>query len=979
MAGMAMTIRRLFSMFTLSIVLVMSTVGVWQFLDAQKKVEAVVWLEKSNDLVSGVHRTSTEMAVERGLTTSLLAQLNAGAEQDNKWSSINIQQKLVDSHLQNVIHRLDQLIAIQPSKALLKYQQQLYAQLDVLSRQRQQVEQLVNGEEADLTASGWFDSVTENIEMLHSIASVSMLPIEGNIYSYASHPVVQDVLFTLSEYLGRQRALVATLLADKEPLAPATIKTIERYQSISDESYQRFLIFIEHLPDSEQLRPEVAHLQEQMQTFKTLKQRIIAQNKAGQAYSVNADEWFAQATTTIQSVQENSYKLSTHHDRKVSQLGRHAQQAQWFAVMLFVFLVVGFSVAGRMLRKRILTPLSQLRAAAERISQGHLEQPFQHESEDEVGQLGRAFERMRLQLLADQRLRAKHEQELNKLYTAIEQSIVAIIITDQQGKVEYVNQPYLQTTGYQANELLGHPFDILRSEAKSIGHYQALKSNLSSGTSWTGELLNKRKDGSLYWAFASISPVFNAVGEISHYIDIHLDISESKRVAQRLNFVSYYDQTTSLPNRQYLSRHFEQLKQDARIDQPIALVSLTIGKLKQVNDSLGWRIGDQLLRAVGGRLKQQVSTDDLVAHQEGGKFIVLIVTANDQAELSQQADKLVACLSQPFVLDQHTVQLNPKVGVSIYDRTDCQSFECFLNQSNIALHYSEASSVNSVSFYQSDMDETAKHRMQLEGALASATQNNELELYYQPKVDMKTAEVVSVEALLRWFDTDSQTYISPAEFIPIAERNGLIFTLGDWVLEQACLQLLQWQQEQQLLLTVAVNLSVEQLKQPNFLDNTKAILTKTGVSPERIELELTEGVLMEHPEEAMDLLIQLKGMGFKLSIDDFGTGYSSLSYLSRLPVDYLKIDRSFIERITTDISAASIATSIIDLGHRMGLKVVAEGVENAAQLEYLNQNNCDYLQGFYYSRALPADQLIELLTTERRHNRAFGNAMSDPS
>ncbi len=960
-----MKIRTLFSLFTISVIILISAVGFWQFKDGLAKIHAVSWLEKSNNLVTNIHRASGEVAVERGLTASLLAQLSIEPVSSDSWVLVQIQQNLVDSHLENVIQLLDQLIAIAPSSTLINYQEQLYTQLRVLAQHRQQIVKAVNGISSEINTQLWLSESTNVIEVLHGIASVSMLPIEGNIYSYASHPVVQDVLFTLSEYLGRQRAVLVTALADKKPLSAEKIKKIEGYQSIGEESYQRFLIFIEHLKDANKLDPEIEDLKQQMQALTVLSTAIIGQSQSGQAYSVSAKDWFEQATTTIQSVQKNSYKLTELHEQRISMLQSNAEQTRWLVLLVFSFFVVGFAVATQMLRKRVLTPLDKLRYATEEIALNNLEHTFEHYCDDEVGMLGQAFESMRLQLLQDKELRLLHEQERKKLYTAIEQSIVAIVITDQHGTVEYANQPYTQATGYAVADIVGQKIDIWRSEAKSIGHYQELRKNLKMGKSWTGELLNKRKAGGLYWALTSISPVFDEHGEITHYIDIHLDISENKRVAQRLNFVSYYDQTTSLPNRHYLSRHFEKIRKEDNNNNFIALASLTIGKLKQVNDSMGWQVGDQVLREVGTRLKQQVDISDVVAHQEGGKFIVLFLSVTDTDELRELVNEMVKALSQPLVVHHQRVQLNPRAGVSVYTESS-NSFESLLKRSNIALHHAEQSSANSVCFYQSDMDISAKQKMLLEGALSAAIKNNELELYYQPKVNMQTGTVHSVEALLRWYDRDSKTFTPPDVFIPIAESNGLIFSLGDWVLEQACQQILQWKNELQLFLTVAVNLSVEQLKQPDFLIKVKKIVESAGVSPEQLEFELTESVLMENPEQTMGVLVSLKKMGFKLAIDDFGTGYSSLSYLSRLPVDYLKIDRSFIEHITKDVSAAAIATSIIALGHRMGLKVIAEGVETAEQLDYLYQNDCDYMQGYYYSRPLPAGQLIDLLQNKSK-------------
>lgn len=964
-----MKIKTLFSLFTFSLIVLMGAVGLWQIVDGRSKVQAVTWLEKSGQLVSGIHRASAEIAVERGLTSSLIAQINGEPVNADYLLAVKTQQNMVDSHLENVITLLDQLIVIAPSNVLLNYQQQLNDQIHVLTKLRQQVQGMVAAGSTEISTEYWIAEVTHIIEALHSIASVSMLPIEDNIYSYASHPVVQDVLFTLSEYLGRQRAILVAVLTKGDALSTEEIKQLESYQSIINESYQRFLFFVQHIEDRYKSAQDITELQAHIKQFGVLRSIIMTQSQASQTYSVGVEQWFQQATDTILSVQKNAYKLKESHDLRVDMLRQNAEQAQWLVLLVFAFLIVGFSVASHQLRKRILMPLERLRQASEAIASNNLEVSFSHCCNDEVGQLGHAFEAMRLQLATDKKLRLQHEQERKKLYAAIDQSLVAVVITDAHGKVEYANQPYIQTTGYAIEDVVGKTMDIWRLEAKSIVHYQNLRDNLSMGKSWTGEILNKRKGGGLYWALTSISPVFNEAGEVSHYIDIHLDISENKRVAQRLNFISYYDQTTSLPNRQFLLKHFEQIQTGYTPSQMVALVSLSIGRLKQVNDSMGWQVGDQVLREVGLCLKKCVSPNDVVAHQEGGKFAILFTSVLTEDELHQRLDTIINVLAQPLLVDQHQIQLLPSAGVSIYTGA-CRSFENLFKQANIALHYAEQSSIKPHRFFKQEMDASAKEKMALEGALSAAIKNEALEVYYQPKVNMRSGAVYSVEALLRWYDKKNNAFIAPDVFIPVAEENGLIFPLGEWVLEQVCKQIVVWSKQSSTTLTVAVNLSAEQLKHPEFLNNISHILANTGVMAEQIEFELTESVLMENPEQAMNLLSSLKELGFKLAIDDFGTGYSSLSYLSHLPVDYLKIDRSFIENITSDINAATIATSIIALGHRMGLKVIAEGVETAEQLNYLSQYNCDYMQGYYYSRPLPAAQLIEFLHEKHKMQHA---------
>lgn len=963
-----MKIKTLFTLFTFILIFLMGAVGLWQVADSRAKIQAVTWLEKSNQLVNGIHSASAEIAVERGLTSSFLAQASHELVIADYWLAIQAQQSMVDSQLEKVITLLDQLIEIAPSQALLNYQQQLNSQLSVLNDRRQQVLETVTGSSNKISVQLWITEMTYVIEVLHGIASVSMLPIEGNIYSYASYPVVQDVFFTLSEYLGRQRASLAAALTSNAPLSQQEIKQLESYQSVAGEAYNRFLFFIQHIDNEHKSNEEILHLEANMQAFNALKNKVLQQSQNNGTYAVSVEEWFLQATETIQSVQKNSFILKESHEHRINLLRLNAEQEQWLIVLVFILFILGFSVASYMLGKRILVPLAKLKQAANDIALNNLENSFSHCCDDEVGQLGQAFENMRLQLATDKELRMQHEQERKKLYTALDQSIVAVVITDELGRVEYINQPYTQSTGYETDEIVGKTIDIWRLEAKSVGHYQDLINNLKLGKSWTGELLNKRKNGGLYWALTSVSPVFNAQGEVSHYIDIHLDISENKRVAQRLDFISYYDQTTSLPNRRFLSRHFEQIGFQHTNRMPLALASLTIGRLKQINDSMGWQFGDQVLREVGIGLKKQVSVNDIVAHQEGGKFAILLSSFANEAELRQQLENIVTILTQTLVVQNQPIQLSPNIGVGVYSQ-DCHNFETLLKRANIALHYAEQSSVDSLCFFEPEMTVSTKQKMAMEGALCSALKNEELELYYQPKVNIKTGRVYSVEALLRWYDKTNNAFIAPDIFIPLAEENGLIFSLGDWVLEQACKQVVQWGQKLNVL-TVAVNLSAEQLKHPDFLHKVEQILKKTGASAEQIEFELTESVLMENPEQAMNLLSRLKNMGFRLAIDDFGTGYSSLSYLSHLPVDYLKIDRSFIKDITLDVSAATIATSIIALGHRMGLKIIAEGVETKEQLNYLKQYDCDYMQGYYYSRPLPAEQLMELLQ-QTTTTRAF--------
>ncbi|MFY9179934.1 MAG: EAL domain-containing protein, partial [Venatoribacter sp.] len=668
---------------------------------------------------------------------------------------------------------------------------------------------------------------------------------------------------------------------------------------------------------------------------------------------------FAQATTSIQYVENMLAEISKQHDEQIGQL--HHQASLTSALQLTAMLILGLLFGGALylLNNFVLKPIGKLAQASNNIALGQLDIPMAKMANNELGELGQSFERMRLQLKNDLAMRLQNELELKKLNTAIDQSMAAVQITNAQGIVEYSNNQFEKVTGYSSQELVGKKAGIWRSGETKDSTYADLWSTIQRGQVWVGELLNKRKNGEYYWALVSISPVI-VEQKITHFIDIHLDISEHKRVAERLDFISYYDQTTNLPNRQLLARHYEQVQKNY---VKLAIVSISLGRLKQINDSFGWAVGDQVLRIIGQRLKSVVSKNDIVSHLEGGHFALMLCQPHDNNALHIYVQQVIDELNKPINIEKYSLQLIPNAGICV-SQSRSFKFEQVLKNANIALHRAEQSADSSVCIFSNEINLDVQQRVVLEHALRQAIENNQLELHYQPKVEIETGKILSVEALARWFHPDSNKMISPVVFVRLAEENGLINALGDWVLRQACRQLKAWQQQGLNELTMAVNISFEQLRQAGFVHRVEQIINEENVDPQYLEFELTESIFMENPEQAMIIFAELKNMGIKLAIDDFGTGYSSLAYLSRLPVDFLKIDRSFVEEMTVDHRAAAITTSIIALGHRMGLRVIAEGVETAAQLAYLAQHRCDQMQGFYFSRPVPAQGLLKLFEKE---------------
>lgn len=702
-----------------------------------------------------------------------------------------------------------------------------------------------------------------------------------------------------------------------------------------------------------------------MQQFEAQRLSLIQASQAGKPYPLSTDEWFATASHSIQQVILLSLRLEQRFDAQIQALKASAEQARLLIMAGLLVFILCFAWAVYLLRARVLQPLLCLAQSAQQMGAGNLQQAVRCTRDDEVGRLGQAFEQMRLQLLADIEAQKLSAQEFKKLHAAVNQSVAAMLITDAQGKVEYVNPTFCAITGYSESEILGKKAGFWRSDEAQEYKHQELWQTIQEGRVWLGELLNRRKNGELYWALVSVSPVLDDSGEVTHFIDMHLDISEHKRLAQRLDFISYYDQTTGLPNRQYLAREFAKLSHESlRSDASVQLISLSIGRLKHINDSLGWQIGDSVLQEVAKRLKTEAQSLATVAHQEGGKFMLML--HNVSLDITAYTQKLLDSLSQPVVIGHHQLQLIPKAGIASAP-VQWGDFNVLLKHANIALHYAEQAALEGLFVYSSSMNINAQRRLNLESALRQAIKNNELELHYQPKIDMPTGAVVAVEALARWQNRETGEYIAPDVFIPLAEDTGLIFALGEWVFNEACRQAKEFAAQGLPSITIAVNISVEQLKQPDFAQKLAQSLKRAGISAAYLELEITESLFMENPEQALAVLAELKSMGFKLAIDDFGTGYSSLSYLSRLPVDYLKIDRSFVEQVTSDIRAAAIATSIIALGHRMGLKVIAEGIENEAQRAYLMQHQCDEMQGYLFSRPLPAPKLVEFLLMHNEH------------
>ena len=579
-------------------------------------------------------------------------------------------------------------------------------------------------------------------------------------------------------------------------------------------------------------------------------------------------------------------------------------------------------------------------------------------------------------------------EKLHRLSIAVEQSPASVVITDLAARIVYVNPRFTEVTGYSAAEAIGKNPRLLHSNLTPKNTFSELWRTLASGKLWRGEFINQRKNGDIYWEEAQIMPVKNPAGAITHYVAVKTDFTERKQLevrahqlasheaqtlsqltADKLYHLAYYDALTLLPNRQLLqTRLLQALKASALGGDWGAVLLIDLDDFKTVNEALGHDKGDVLLQQVARQLPACVRESDTVARLGGDEFYVLLegLSQNRQgaSEHAQSVAKnILLTLNQTYQLGKNRHHSTVSIGITLFDGTHQDSTDVPMQQAELAMYEAKVAGHNTLRFFDPQMQSVASARAALEMRLREALEQRQFELYYQPQVK-GARDITGVEALVRWMEP-VRGVISPAEFIPLAEETGLILPLGHWVLETACLQLKRWSDQPEFAeLTVAVNVSVRQFHQKDFVDQVLSVLARTGANPERLKLELTESLLVSSVEEVIAKMSVLKEIGVGFSLDDFGTGYSSLSYLKRLPLSQLKIDQGFVRDILVDANDAAIARMVIALAGSMGLSVIAEGVETEAQRTFLEQLGCHDFQGYLFSRPLALDALEAYVRTQ---------------
>jgi diguanylate cyclase (GGDEF)-like protein/PAS domain S-box-containing protein len=549
------------------------------------------------------------------------------------------------------------------------------------------------------------------------------------------------------------------------------------------------------------------------------------------------------------------------------------------------------------------------------------------------------------------------DAELRVAATAFE-SQESMLITDANQVILRVNKAFSESSGYSAEELIGQTPKILKSDRHDSGYYAAMWENINRTGYWQGEIWDRRKDGQVYLKWLNISAVKNPHGVVTHYVGTHTDITARKIAEDKIKHLAFFDQLTGLPNRTLL---LDRLKQNmatgARSGTYGAVLFLDLDDFKSLNDTLGHDHGDLLLQQVAQRLTANVRQGDTVARLGGDEFVILLDNLEEAPlEAASQVEivcrKILEAIQQDYLLPRAEVHSSASIGVTLFQGQQ-NGIEELLKQADLAMYQSKEAGRNAYTFFDPAMEATMLQHAQMEVDLRRALKEEEFLLYYQAQVEGESARVLGVEALIRW-NHPTRGMVFPDQFIPDAEESGLIVPIGLWVLKTACAQLANWATQAGMAhLSMAVNVSIQQFREPNFVDQVLEVLEQSGANPHRLKLELTESLFVNNVEDIIAKMTRLKAKGIGFSLDDFGTGYSSLAYLSRLPLDQLKIDRSFVMNLETSETNVAICAATISLAHSLKLKVVAEGVETEAQRYFLTTvHRCSLLQGYLFSRPL---------------------------
>lgn len=626
------------------------------------------------------------------------------------------------------------------------------------------------------------------------------------------------------------------------------------------------------------------------------------------------------------------------------------------AVLLVALVLLGgmTTIAARGFVSR---PLERLRQSLELNASGRRRERLVWSGADELGAVVDAYNALldeveqRAGELTDANRSLREERSKLLLAASVfENTIEAIVVTDHAGIIVSVNAAFADITGYGADEVVGRPYHAFLAGDADDSLPGSVSQALADARRWEGEVWSRRKDGTpfLGWATVSVIPDSDGTGR---YLAVFNDITELRRKDEHIHHLAYHDPLTGLPNRRLLQDRLDHAIAVAqRNGHGIALIFIDVDQFKTINDSLGHEIGDRLLEVVADRLVGAVRGMDTVCRWGGDEFVVMVENCVDVQHVRQVADKIIASVRGSIDLGAATVHASISLGIALYPQDGTRS-TVLMRNADAALFEAKTAGRDRYHFFDSSMNQRIRLRLELETELRDALERDQLELHYQPKFSISAGRLSGLEALVRWRHPE-KGLIPPGEFIPLAEETGLVVAIGEWVLREACRQIKRWSAAGFDVVQVAVNLSARHVSEPALVDRIHAIVEEEALSPSLIEIEVTETAVMKDPERAIGLLRVLRDRGFGIAVDDFGTGYSNLSYLGKLPITTLKIDRSFVKDVENNPEDAEIVRTIVAMASALDLKLVAEGVESAEQLSFLERAACDVVQGYFIARPL---------------------------
>ncbi|MFJ4144191.1 EAL domain-containing protein [Pseudomonas sp. NPDC089734] len=642
-------------------------------------------------------------------------------------------------------------------------------------------------------------------------------------------------------------------------------------------------------------------------------------------------------------------------------------------ILLFALFVVAWQVNRLILRsllqrfqnQALIEHLQQAQAKGDELNESlarEVEQRRQAERSLREAQAGleeRVVQRTLELEAANLALSQSPPRLAEKVFDAVSESIV---IFDPDYRILTINQAFSRVTGYMPEDVVGRQVMDIASSRDARRHFQAIHQALEQTGSWQGELVETRKNGELYPQWLQLSVVRDIAGNVSHIVGFFADLSARRESEERMRYLTHFDELTGLANRAQFKERLREASQRVRQGgRSLALLHINLDRFKLLNESLGHEVADQLLKHVARRLSSALPEANTIARLSGDEFAVLFDAYANLSSLARVTSRLLSKLRTPLSVAGNELVISASVGISLLPDS-AREISALVSQANMAMRHAKHLGGNNFQFFTDSLQASTLERLQLEIQLRKAIEDHQLQVFYQPKLLLENGRLDAAEALVRWHHPE-RGMVSPGEFIGLAEETGLIGDIGEFVLRQACWQACEWQRQGIEPIRVSVNLSVHQLRQGKLVSLVRQVLDETGLAPELLELELTESQLLDSVEHIISTFQQLRELGVKLAIDDFGTGYSSLSYLKRFPVDYVKIDQAFIRGLDDGTEDAAIIQAIISMAHSLGLKVVAEGVENRKQLEFLKAHGCDEVQGYLISRPVEASVMAGVLRT----------------